>query len=351
MLKVRLPKSLKTLKKRVRVYVDERARHTSHGTLFLWRAGLSTLALLCLLGLGVANSFISSDAPVAVHVKAKSQALTLNYLKGDLLPGWSGLFANVENVDGYPGQWCNSGTFAFSERSDRPDKTQVTLTAKDVEVEGFKEWKMIAQLDAMTSKNLESIGEFTCVNDQMLPPTFVITLQLETQDKRGWVSAIPGRLQPGDPAPANAESAESFYRPTAFLQSGSVRTQVKSLPLGTGKIEKFIELSAGDQLKFEQAGPGGVYQTPVAYLTLRRIKELIVLDAQTVAERISVVRYGDPKAQPLELAPPLWERFQAQEEWVLLLAIFLLVQSIFIAWGHYAEQVWPQSRSDKETIA
>jgi hypothetical protein len=269
---------------------------------------------------------LSSDrTDVTATSEARLRQISVGYLPGDMLPKWELIEGQIVDADENPaGAYCKDGSFSFS--------TQHHGEVEANMIVGFNGAKkkpapMIATIQYLTPSAIGMLGSFDCSADRPLPPQFDLVLSLGSDPTAQWASAFSGRFVMGDASPIAMSGGDDFHRaPTGIIDSGQLTTEVRTFPVRSATIRTTTPLYAGDSVSFVASSKNDASIRPVSHIIAQRDGEEIKIVSRTRAKQIQVKRLGETDVPSTDLAPPLWARFRAQEEWLLLLAAF---------WGTY----------------
>ena len=319
----------------LKTFVHGRALVTSHAEVFWMRFVLNGSAALGLLLVVLASFITSHRTGVSVLEDITAHEFDLYLMPDDKLPQWRNLAVDIEDPiigNTIPATYCRHGRISFNDRIATGDHNIFmkikALTSGDVKI----------LLPDFTMN--EGIGELRCDTGDPMPD--IAKLSIVIPAKINWTGVIEGRFVFGNVAQQQVSDVGDFNFKGPEILAGTLVTEVSSLPDPSGTIRTTTELYPGDALTLHSQG-----RPSLTYATLEKTADGIRLVGRATAEDIALTTAGSKAPQQIYLTPPIWQRFQAQSEWIILLSFLVLFNGILTAYEQYCRSVW----SDHEAKA
>lgn len=317
------------------------ARRTTHEQIFLLKTSLYGFLFIVLLLVLIAAPIAAGMMTASVIASFTSRHLEISFKPGDTLPAWSNLRARLDGED-VTGGTCSGGTFTFGVSNATDDLVSMTLDRGLGS--GFE-----VSLNELSREQLGALGTFRCATGLPMPARASLALDLGDLAAANWAATLSGRVVIGALAEVGADGAAgvagTFDRAGEnLLRSGTVITEVRSLPFPSSVIRTSHVLYPGDQLSLQEPGAGPGAPGPISYLTVLPDADRFNVILRTTAREAEIARFGSDRLGPTRLAPPIWARFQAQEEWLVWLALFLVLRAALKAYETLCLSVWSKDR-------
>ncbi len=323
-------------------YLHRAAQRTTYQRLFLTKVSLYSACAFGLIILPIVSGAHGERDQVTVTSDILVWQFTARYYPGDQLPDWKLSSATVRP--------STDTSARCRECVSYPLKFKQTLGGKAAINIVLSRWPGEQLRLAIGGMTPEALDQVVVQPDgpRRLPSRFTLYAVLEDKAAPHWTGALPARLLLGAAPTTQAETPDDFSQRSGRLIRGAVTTEVASLPLSSGTIRTETILLPGDQLRLLLDSEDTGSALAISHSVMLASDSGIRLLSRSLASTAVVERYGDATVRPIALGPPFWARIMAQQEWILLVGIFLTIRLAFGAWETYCRDVWPPENANAQ---
>jgi hypothetical protein len=290
---------------------------------------------------------------MTTHFQVNTSQLGLKIQDNDQFPKWGLQFFDVIPVSAttVPRGVCRRATFVFHE-----EPLQKEVTAKPAElaitVYSGQANSLTISLGHAEKDLFTRFGELSCLVNQPFPKQFSLKLDrivsgelsAEAQASNRNTSQINSIRLQGRVSALGTDAGSGVYGPNQLqvIKSGLIESKVPTWPFASGEIASETTVGPLDALSFVQ-NVRGVSQPALIALDITKAENGLMVSGFVVADEVIVKRFGAQEGASVKLRPTLLHRLRAQEEWLLLIALFLSMQFLRVSWEAYVRSFWVQS--------